>query len=107
MTKSEGTRVQERQCVACRALRDRTGLVRLVRLPNGDVTLDLQSKLHGRGAYACRTRTCLDQAVRRGGFARTLRKQLPEALVAEVLAISSTAEPSVPTNKGTNKQGQN
>ncbi|MDB5097662.1 MAG: ylxRQ [Cyanobacteria bacterium RYN_339] len=102
MTKSEGTRVQERQCVACRALSDRTGLVRLVRLPTGEVVLDLDSKLHGRGAYACRKRTCLDQAARKGGFARSLRKQLDAALVAEVLAMTSTTEPSVPPIKGTN-----
>jgi hypothetical protein len=79
----------------------------MVRLPSGEVALDLEGKLHGRGAYACKARTCLDQAARKGGFARALRKQIPPALLAEVLAMTSTAEASVPKITGTNQQGQN
>lgn len=107
MTKSEGTRVQERQCVACRALGDRTGLVRLVRLPSGEVVLDLEGKRNGRGAYACKVSTCLVQAVRKGGFARALRKPVPQAVLEEVLAMTSNTEATVPPNKGNNQQGQN
>lgn len=83
----------ERQCVACRRMAARSGLIRLVRLPDGTITLDPKQALHGRGAYSCRNATCLEQAVRKGGFARALRQRIPgealralDTLIEDILA---------------------
>ncbi len=64
-------------------------MIRMVRLPEGDVALDPTNKKHGRGAYVCRNQTCLAQAARRGSFARALRKAVPEELMQEVIALGS------------------
>lgn len=81
-------RVPERQCVTCRSMRPRTELVRLVRLPDGTVMLDPDQRHHGRGAYACKTPTCIEQAAK-SSFARALRQRVPKELIEDVLALGA------------------
>ena len=52
-------------------------LMRLVRRPDGTVTVDPSGRLAGRGAYVCRTAECLDKAMSKGALSRALRTQLP------------------------------
>jgi hypothetical protein len=80
-------RVPERQCVACRQLKPRTELIRLVRLPNDTVVLDANTKLHGRGAYVCRERTCIERAAKTRSFNKALRRNVPEELIKDVIAL--------------------
>jgi len=44
--------------VACRKVKAKRELVRLVRSANGTVEVDTSGKKAGRGAYLCRTREC-------------------------------------------------
>jgi predicted RNA-binding protein YlxR (DUF448 family) len=64
--------------------------VRLVRMPDGTVTVDPTGRLAGRGAYVCRTEACLNNAIAKGALSRALRTQLP-ADVRASLAGSATA----------------
>ena len=80
-------RVPERQCVACRLMSPRTDMVRLVRLPEGEVALDNRYQLHGRGAYVCKRRDCIEQARRKGQLNRALRARVPEELMKDVIAL--------------------
>jgi len=64
--------------------------MRLVRTPEGSVTVDPSGRLAGRGAYVCRTAACLDKAITKGALSRALRTQLP-ADVRTSLAGSATA----------------
>ncbi len=59
-----------RRCVACRQLKDRTDLWRLVRLASGGLALDGGM---GRSAYLCPEPACLDEARRRRRLQRSLR----------------------------------
>ena len=52
-----------RTCITCRATSAKRDLIRVVRMPDGTVTLDPKGKLAGRGAYLCRDRACWDQAL--------------------------------------------
>ena len=77
----------ERLCVACRTLKPRNSLIRLVRLLDGSVVLDHRTKLHGRGAYVCNDRNCVELAAKRGGLARALKKPVPPELMKDVIAL--------------------
>ena len=69
-----GARVPLRTCVGCRLVRPRPELVRLAVDGRGQVTLDLDNQLVGRGAYLCAGGTgCLAQARRRRAVTRSLR----------------------------------
>jgi uncharacterized protein len=70
--------------VACRTVRSKRELARLVRTPDGAVRFDPTGRLAGRGAYVCRTGDCLDNAIRKGALSRALRTPLPADLRASL-----------------------
>src|SRR5699024_12373209 len=70
--------VPERPCIGCRRVAARTHLVRLVREPAPDgaaprVRVDPTRSAPGRGAWLHPDSSCLDLALRRGGFPRAFR----------------------------------
>jgi len=66
------TRSPQRTCVACRTVRAKRELVRIVRSPSGELSVDLRGKAAGRGAYCDPDPTCLDRGLREGAIARAL-----------------------------------
>ncbi len=68
----------QRTCVACRRVRPKRELIRVVRAPDGKVTVDETGKAHGRGAYLCRDRTCWEKGV--GGIRGTASSPLAHSL---------------------------
>ena len=71
--------IPERTCVACRSLRPKREMVRVVRTTDGSVEIDPTGKKSGRGAYLCRLRDCWHTALR--------RKALDHALKTELAAV--------------------
>ena len=69
-------------CVACRQMRPKKELVRIVRTPEGDVRLDTTGRANGRGAYLCASTECLNRAVK----TRALERALEAKLDGDVLA---------------------
>ncbi len=81
-------RVPQRTCVACRQVRPKGELVRVVRSVEGDVLVDPSGKAPGRGAYVCRSERCAEQAVKQKKLARALGAAVGSELldrIAEVL----------------------
>jgi predicted RNA-binding protein YlxR (DUF448 family) len=48
----------QRTCIACREKTEKDSLIRLVRTVDEKITIDLNGKLSGRGAYLCKTVSC-------------------------------------------------
>ncbi len=48
----------QRQCIACRLLKDKRGMLRIVRSPDGNFSVDKTGKASGRGAYICPSAEC-------------------------------------------------
>lgn len=68
--------VPQRTCVACRTVRPKRDLVRIVRTAEGIVSVDETSKRSGRGAYLCRQRVCWDTALAQRQLERALKVTL-------------------------------
>lgn len=68
----------QRTCVACRTVRAKRDLVRIVRSPSGDLTVDLRGKAPGRGAYCDPDASCLERGLRDGAIARALDVTIDE-----------------------------
>lgn len=66
-------KVPQRTCVACRQTNAKRQLVRIVRAPDGSVTIDPSGKRSGRGAYLCSTPECWDNGLKRGVLSRALK----------------------------------
>ena len=60
-------------CVGCREMKEKRTLIRVVRSPEGSVSLDPGGKKPGRGAYVCKDQGCLMTAVRKKGLERSLK----------------------------------
>lgn len=69
-----------RQCLGCREMKPKRELVRVVRSPEGTVSLDLRGKAPGRGAYVCRSADCLKKALRSRAISRNLGAEIPPEL---------------------------
>ena len=69
-----------RMCVGCREMKDKRELIRIVRSPEGTVSLDPVGKKPGRGAYVCPRVECLRRAIKQ----RQLERQLDITLSDEV-----------------------
>ena len=71
--------IPQRTCVACRQTGAKRQLVRVVRAPDGSVTIDPTGKKSGRGAYLCDAPECWQAALKRGALARALKlESIPE-----------------------------
>lgn len=79
-----GSHRAQRSCIACRKVKTQDQLVRYVLAPDGTVVIDYRQRLPGRGAYTCLERQCLEQAVRRGQFARAFRRPLEKLNAGEL-----------------------
>ena len=55
-------KIPQRQCVGCREMKDKKALIRVVRSPEGAISLDFKGKMPGRGAYVCPDAQCLKKA---------------------------------------------
>ena len=77
-------KIPARQCIGCMTSRPKKELVRVVRSPEGEVSLDLTGKKPGRGAYICRDIECLKKARKTKRLARVLECEIPEAVYAEM-----------------------
>ena len=52
-------KIPMRQCLGCREMKAKKDLIRVVRSPEGELSLDFRGKLPGRGAYVCPDQACL------------------------------------------------
>ena len=77
-----------RTCVACGRTTDKGDLVRVVRTPEGDITVDLSGKLSGRGAYVCRETTCWQRGLEKERIAHSLKTTLSPDQRNALLAAS-------------------
>ena len=69
-----------RQCLACREMKPKRELIRVVRSPDGEISLDFKGKAPGRGAYICPAPACLKQAIKAKALERAFSTQIPEAV---------------------------
>ena len=57
-------KIPMRQCLGCREMKPKRELIRVVRAPDGAISLDFKGKASGRGAYICPNASCLKKARR-------------------------------------------
>ena len=73
-------KIPERKCLGCMESFPKNTLVRVVRSPEGEISLDLTGKKSGRGAYICKSSECLKKAVKAKRFERAFECEIPEAV---------------------------
>lgn len=70
-------KIPMRQCLGCREMKPKRELIRVVRSPEGNISLDFKGKASGRGAYICPDPNCLKKAVKARALERAFYAQIP------------------------------
>ena len=73
-------KIPQRQCLGCNEHRAKRELLRVVRSPEGEISLDFTGKKSGRGAYICPDLRCLKKARKSGRIGRSLECEIPEQI---------------------------
>ena len=71
-------RIPLRKCSGCGEMKPKKELVRVVRSPEGEVSLDLTGKKPGRGAYVCRDAECPVKARKAKRLERAFTCAIPD-----------------------------
>ncbi len=71
-------KIPQRQCMGCRERKAKRELIRVVRSPEGMVSLDFGGKANGRGAYLCLNPECLKRARKSKALERSLEVPIPD-----------------------------
>lgn len=67
-----------RMCSGCGQMKPKKELIRVVKSPEGEISLDLTGKKSGRGAYVCNQIDCLKKARKTRRLERSFSCQIPE-----------------------------
>lgn len=73
-------KIPERKCLGCGISKPKGELARVVRDPDGNVSLDLTGKKSGRGAYVCKSVECLKKCRKRKSIERSLEVTILDEL---------------------------
>ena len=74
-------KIPMRQCLGCREMRPKRELIRAVRSPEGEVSLDFIGRMPGRGAYVCRSGECLKRAIKSKALSRAFGVEIPQSII--------------------------
>lgn len=89
MSGEQKRRVPLRKCLGCDEMIGKKGLLRVVKSPEGEISLDPTGKKNGRGAYICHDPECFRKAQKKRSLERSLKCKIPaevyEALAKEIV----------------------
>ena len=78
-----------RMCGGCMTRSAKHELIRIVRMPDSRLCIDIKQKLDGRGVYICKKEKCLENAIKRKWLSRGLRCEVEPELFEELRKIVS------------------
>ena len=85
-------KIPMRQCIGCREMKPKKELIRVVRSPEGTISLDFRGKAPGRGAYLCPDAACLKRAIKAKALNRAFETEIPQEIYDDLLAKMEEAD---------------
>lgn len=71
-------KIPMRMCLGCGEMKPKKELIRVVKSPEGEISLDLTGKKSGRGAYICRDINCLKLARKAKRFEKSFECRISD-----------------------------
>lgn len=69
-----------RKCLGCRQMKPKKELIRIVRNSDGEILIDFNGKVSGRGAYICDNKECFNKVYQ----GRNIEKAFSQAVDSKV-----------------------
>ncbi|MBE6855930.1 MAG: YlxR family protein [Ruminococcus sp.] len=85
-------KIPMRMCLGCGEMKPKKELIRAVKSPEGEISLDFTGKKAGRGAYICRSIECFEKARKGRKLEKSFSCKIDES-VYEVMADELRADP--------------
>ena len=86
-------KIPQRQCIGCEEMKNKKDLIRVIKTPENEISMDATGKKNGRGAYLCNSMDCLKKATKNHGLERSLKVSIPpevyEELEKELIGLES------------------
>ena len=76
-----------RMCIACRQMKDKRDLLRIVKDKEGNISVDLSGKKNGRGAYICKDKTCLEKLKKQKSLNKAFKTNVSEDVYNEIREV--------------------
>lgn len=77
-------KVPLRQCIGCQEMKEKKGMVRVIKTPEETIELDITGRKNGRGAYICPRMECFMKARKSKGLERSLKTSIPQEVYEEL-----------------------
>ena len=77
-------KVPLRQCIGCQEMKEKKGMVRVIKTPEETIELDTTGRKNGRGAYICPRMECFMKARKSKGLERSLKTSIPQEVDEEL-----------------------
>ncbi|MCR5654507.1 MAG: YlxR family protein [Lachnospiraceae bacterium] len=85
-------KIPVRQCIGCGEMKEKKGMLRIVRNADGIFTIDGKGKINGRGAYICKDPNCFEMALKKRGLERSFKGKVPAEIYEKLQAEAKQYE---------------
>ncbi len=76
-----------RMCIACREMKDKRELLRIVKDKEGNIFVDESGKQNGRGAYVCKSKDCIDKLQKQKLLNKTFKTNIDDAVYEKIKGV--------------------
>lgn len=76
-----------RMCIACREMKDKRSLLRIVKNKEGKIFVDLTGKASGRGAYICKDIKCIEKLKKQKILNKIFKMMVDETVYKEIEGV--------------------
>lgn len=80
-------KMPQRTCMGCNEKKDKKELIRIVRLPQGEIVIDRTGKMPGRGAYLCDKTECLEKAIKTRRIERVFETKIENEIYEKLRGV--------------------
>ena len=80
-------KIVQRMCIGCNEKKDKRELVRIVLNKNGNIEIEKNGKLEGRGAYICDNINCLNMAIKSKRLEKAFERKIDEEIYKELRGV--------------------
>ena len=81
-----------RLCVGCQEPHNKREMIRIVKSPEGEFSVDFTGKKSGRGAYICKNIECLNTAVKQGRLDKSFKCQIDYSVYEQLNEVFAKLE---------------
>lgn len=85
-------KIPMRMCLGCGEMKPKKEMIRVVKSPDDEISLDFKGKAPGRGAYICRSTECLSKARKARRFEKSFSCRIEESVYEVMMNELGTAK---------------